>query len=51
MTDVEQKILNAIYTVADDESLSEHEALLVIMAIVEDRLAQSGFFPEHNELN
>jgi hypothetical protein len=51
MTNTEQVILNNIHCVANDENLSEKEALLVIMAIVEDRLANFGIFVEGQDPN
>ena len=48
---METDILNAIYDIAVDENFSEHEALIAIIGVVEDRLAQFGMFPENTDPN
>lgn len=51
LIDREVEILNNIYNYAVDPSFSEHEALLAIMEIVEDRLADFGMFPSGEDPN
>ena len=46
---METVILNRIYNAACDESLSERDAIAIIMTIVEDRLAELGMFPDATE--